>query len=253
MSEQRIATSDIQWEAESLRFTAFPPLSVSFEIQPLWGRLVGRSPEEVSERPQQGLRIETGALGERQLVVSQLPSRLDIVLGAKAGIANTLEIPFISLGAYESAVEPHATLIRKWLSTAPAVGRIAYAPIVLCRVNSKEEGYRLLQQLLPQLPIDPVNSQDLVWQINRPRSSKVVSEVKIYRLQRWTVLRRQKLDFVSAPAQTTVIPTMQEDAVRLELDISTEPPGPLPSEALTGLFDELLDSAHEIMVSGDAA
>lgn len=253
MSEQRASKGPIAWEAEAVRFSAFPPPSVSFELRPIWEQLVGRPPDEVTERPQQGSRQETGPLGDQHLFILQQLLRIDIVFGVHPSKLSVPEFQLVSTGLYERAAAEHAPIIRKWLAAAPTLGRIAYAPVLIHRVQSKVEGYRVLQELLPRLPIDPINSQDLVWQINRPRTSTVIPDLRVNRFSKWSVIQARTIEIMQGPGQLEMVkkPTSDMRAVRLELDIFTDPIKPLPSEELSNLFDELQGMSHEMMERGD--
>ena len=254
MSERHQLDQSVAWEAETLRFTAFPPPSVSFEIRPLWEQLVGHAPEEITEKPQLGFRQETGPLGDQHLFIVQQLSRVDIIFGVHPSrSASVPEMQLISTGSYDRASSEHTPVVRRWLATAPTLGRLAYGPVLIHRVNGKEEGYRVLQRLLPRLPIDPVNSQDLFWQINRPRASAVIPELRLNKLTRWTVIRGRRLEVVQGVGQVELVQTPLDElsAVRLETDLFTDPARPLPSEEVMNLFDELQSLAHEIMEHGD--
>jgi hypothetical protein len=253
LTEDRPARAAVAWEAELLRFTAFSPPSVTFEVRPLWEQLAGRAPEEVTERPQEGFRQEVGACGENHLFVIQQPSRLDIIVGVHpARTAALVESRLISMGEYDRAASEHTAIVHRWLASGPALGRIAYGPVLIHKVPDKEEGYRALQNMLPRLPIDdPASSQDFFWQINRPRASTVIQELRVNRLSKWTVIRVQRVNVAVDVGRSDVRRLPELAAVRLEIDLSTEPVRPLPSEDLPRLFDEMRALALEIMERGD--
>ena len=94
-----------------------------------------------------------------------------------------------------------------------------------------------------------------MWQINRPRRSKVMGEVLINRFATWSVLRRDELQLVTggASASATATATATAFAVKLGLDIYSDPIMPLPAESMERLYKELISSAEEIMERGDIA
>ena len=240
----------LPWEAEVLRFSAFPPPSVAFEIAPLWERLMGTPPEEVQERPQQGLRNEFSAFGEQHLFLTQQLGRFDIIFGVtpdKAAASNDM----VSLGPCERAASSHLGVVKKWLKIAPSLGRVAYAPILLCRVATQEAGYEILQKLLPKLPIEPTHSRNLLWQINRPVRSAVIEDLTINRLARWSLFRRETVQVI--PERTGMISGLgvASFAVRLELDIYTEPFIPIPAESSELLYNEISEHAAQLIKHGD--
>jgi hypothetical protein len=241
------------WEAEGIRFTALPPPSVAFEIKPLWESLVGRAPEEVQERPQQGLRNEFGPLLDDHLFIAQHASRVDFILGVhpqKAAGQDT-----ISVGAYERAEQALVEVVKKWLRIAPSLGRIAYAPTLLHRADSVEKTYELLRRFLPKLPLDE-GAKNVFWQINRPRQSKVVGGFTINRLSKWSSMTQQRMQFSTAAGEEQALytgPKVSTHYIRLELDLYTDPIEPLPPETLEGLLDELVSAATEISEKGDVS
>ena len=244
------AVPAVAWEAEMLRFSAFPPPSVIFEISPLWERLVGQPPEEIQERPQQGLRSEVGPFGQYHLFVTQQFARLDIVFTMHAQQAATLN-DFYSIGPYEKDEEVYSPVVRKWLEIAPSLGRLAFAPNLIHRVATQEDGYELLRQILPALPIDPKNSRNFFWQINRPRPSKVLNGVTINRLAKWQMLRRENVQVIPESGGPISSVGQATFALKLDLDIYTEPFTPIPSESAQALYDELVATADELMKFGD--
>ena len=65
------------------------------------------------------------------------------------------------------------------------------------------EGYEALASLLPTIRVDPANSEDMFWQINRPRRSKVITR-KINRLSKWSVIQSRTMTVqISGEASVT--------------------------------------------------
>lgn len=247
MSDEAL-TAKLNWEAEGIRFSAFPPPSVNFEVRPLWEALTGKPPEEVQERPQLGLRNEFGPFLDDHLFVTQQPARIDIVFGVHPQ-KNELEMP--SVGQYPRVAQAHIEVAGKWLRIAPSLGRIAFAPTLLHRVASVEEGYKRLRELLPRLPLDE-GARNMHWQINRPRPSKSVNGVTINRVSKWSLVTLQRMQIAAGTEGLALSqPTTSISACKLELDIYTDPVEPLPAERLGQLLDELIFAAKEISEQGD--
>jgi hypothetical protein len=245
------AAPTVAWEAESIRFSAFPPPSVHFEISPIWERLTGKRPDDVQERPNQGVRNEIGSLdGEFAFYALSQLTRLDLVIASKPTASATEGL--ISIGPFERAEAALLPFIADWIRIAPTAGRLAYAPIVLHRVKSVQEGNEMLHRLNPALPIDPANSRDIFWQINRPLPSKTLPELTINRLTKWSVLKSQRVQ-ISTDISAVVASTPMEPffAVRLELDLYTEPITPIPAESMQALLTELSGHSREIVQRGD--
>lgn len=243
-------SAKMKWDAEGIRFSAMPPPSVAFELKPLWEAVVGKAPEEVQERPQQGVRNEFGPFLDDHFFITQLFSRIDLIFGVLPQKA--VELDLVSTGPYERAERAHVELSKKWLKVAPSLGRMAYAPTLVHRVSSVEEGYACLREMLPRLPLDD-GARNLLWQINRPRPSKVVKGITINRLSKWSVLTHQRMHMAQEGGLMFSSPVAQSIACKLELDIYTDPIEPLPAETLLPLLEELIATAKEISERGDVA
>jgi hypothetical protein len=223
------------------------------EQRPLWESLVGKAPEEIEERPTQGIRNEVGPFADAHLFITQSTTRIDFTLGSLPTAER--QSGFVHIGPYPNAKPPLVEIIRRWTATAPPVARIAFAPVLLLPVPDRETGYRILKDLLHFLQIDPKHSTDLLWQINRPRQSKVLQGLEINRLSNWSAMSVQTLRVsmgAGAPVASTV--PAKGSAVRLGLDINTEArETALPSESLPAFVDELVSFADEIATRGDIA
>ena len=154
---QASAAQTIAWEVDLLRFSAFPPPSVAFKPAPVWERLVGRPPDEVQERPQQGLRNEVGAIAAYSLFVTQYLNRTDILYGVSP---SSSQAAFVTMGNYRDVAEAFLQTTLKWLATAPTLGRLAYAPSLFYRSQRLKKDtscftryYRpyLLTQVIPKM------------------------------------------------------------------------------------------------------
>ncbi len=261
MATTRSEPVDVAWEAESLRATGIFPPGVTLETVPLWRTLSDQPPEQISELPQQGVRQEIGMLGHGQLIISQTTNRVDIIYAPKqaqlpsaAPAIATGVTGLPTVGAFEQALQEFVPIVHRWLNAAQSVGRLAFASVLLHRVATARDGYEILRELLlPHVKVDPEGSSEMLWQINRKRVSKVLSNKNINRLSKWSLaqLRRVEMTIENAgilPAATGTLDT----AVRVEIDINTEDVrDPLPPEALVPLFDELCGLAREIAKNGD--
>jgi len=144
----------------------------------------------------------------------------------------------------------------RWLDIAPPVVRLAYGATLFEPVPDRQTGYRRLSQLVP-VQIDPVGSEDFLYQINRPRTSRTgLPGLTINRLSKWSVAAFQNfvLMFTIPPVQPAQPQAGRpEIACRIELDINTAPSytNELPHERLGEIFRELIDVGSEIADRGD--
>ena len=146
-------------------------------------------------------------------------------------------------------------LMTRFLSVPemPPLNRMAFGAVVLLPVTDPEQGYRTLSDYLP-FDIDRTKSSDFMYQINRQRSSKTVSDLKINRLMKWSVGLSGRSSFVIGE-QGLALTTSQTIATncRIDLDINTNYDVSLsiPHDRLNPLFMELQELAREIVQEGD--
>src|SRR5262249_44342957 len=108
------------------------------ERRPLWESLVGNAPEEVGERPAQGIRNEVGPFADAHLFTATSPTRMDCTLGAHPTAERASAL--VQIGPYSKRKHPFAEIIRRWTDTAPPVARLAFAPALLLPVPNREAG-----------------------------------------------------------------------------------------------------------------
>src|SRR5208282_50763 len=89
----------------------------------------------------------------------------------------------------------------------PAI-RLAYGAILLQPVDNRETGYLRLGELASAVKIDP-KSEDFFYQINRPRESTTLKNMRLNRLSKWSVALFQPMRFAfgfpqNQPAQPMV-------------------------------------------------
>jgi len=237
-------------QTESLRLTGFlaPPELV---VEPRWwDELVGAQPETRTSKPGRGELQEAGPVGDRTLTLSVQPGRIDWFLTPRVEQGALRETPWV--GPFPDAAEVFSVLMLRWLATCPTLVRLAFGATVHQPVRDKVAGYQRLAEYLPDLRVDPERSEDLLYQINRPRTSGVVDGLKINRLSRWSVAQFMwfRLAVGTAIQQNVAAATV---SCRIDMDISTDAQnsGGLPRERLPRLFEELRDLAIELTRRGD--
>jgi hypothetical protein len=180
------------------------------------------------------------------------PGRVDWFLTPRFEQGVPREIPWA--GVFRDAVDLFGDLMGRWLTHSPALIRVALGAIAHRPVADKAAGYERLAEYLTSLRIDP-NSEDLLYQINRPRESAVVAGLKINRLSRWSVAQFMSLRL--AMSGQTVQPNVAGGpfSCRIDLDLSTDGGRTerLEEAALPRLLTELKGMAEELVVRGDIA
>ena len=241
----------LKWSTESIRLSVFS--ATHQEIEPaLWRRLAGKPADEVIERPAQSLRQEFGAFAGGRLIVAQQPLRTDLILAANPPppSSDPSQSPVIDIGPFDSALPDFLSVAEEYLASAPEMQRLAFGPVLVSPAANLSSAYSLISQFLPALKIDAESSRDLFYQINRPRISSAVRNLRINRLAKWQVVELQLFQIdpsVKAPASISSTPLL-----RLELDINTaaENTQPLKDQA-KDLLSEMTQLAQEIATRGD--
>ena len=242
------------WQASSVRVTAFQSQPITAE-QTWWADLVGYPPETLVSRPKAGEYLAAGEFEGRLLSLEVRPDRLDWTLApvvkAEAGEPSTLPLP----GPFPAVLTSFMNLMSRWTPLAPSITRLAFGAVLAQPTEDRAAGYRRVSKYLPTVQIDPINSSDFLYQINRPRPSQTVPGLHINRLTRWSVMffTRFSLSAERTGIRTVSVP-LGESSVRLELDVNTAPDyqGAFPADKLQPLLKELVEFASEIAAHGDS-
>jgi hypothetical protein len=242
-------TADLQ--AESLRLTAFLAPSVEIGEPAWWAGLTGFQPETKTSKPSRGELQEAGPFGDGTLVLSSQPSRVDWFLGPRLEDGIPKDSRFA--GRFNEVFPVFIPLMRRWLTNGPGLLRLAFGAILHRPVQNRADAYTRLAQSLPALQIDIEHSEDLIYQINRPRDSVVVPKLKVNRLSKWStaLLIGFQLDFSKPLVHQRM--SGGEFTCRFEFDINSDGRNTqvLPQAQVPDLFEELTKLALELAVKGD--
>jgi hypothetical protein len=250
MSEQQpIRQGD--WQALILRLTAFTTPSERVSGDEWWETLVGH-PSETQTKRKSLVSQEVGQLASGQLILTIEPGRIDWrLVPLKTEELPVEEIPMI--GGVSQGLDVFTPLMRRWLQEfSPNLQRLAFGADLALPVTSRVEGYEQIASYLRYVNIDPQRSQDLLYQINRPRSSRTnISNLTINRLSKWSV-KMLAIGQVSM-GQTINLAEFGLPFCSLEVDINTaaEFEDVFSRDQLLVIFDDLVDMGMEIAREGD--
>lgn len=243
------------WQAESLRLSAFLAEAMDPTKMRFWESLVGSPPEELRNRPQQQLFTEEGPFLDGRLRVQASNNRIDWMLFPALDNPRS-ELPVV--GPYDVLDQGFRELMRRWIVDCPPVNRLGYGGVLLLPVGSLPDAHGRLDGLLPAVEIDPGNTRDFMYRINRRRVSRCSIEgLEVNRLSTWSVVQViETLVELSADGQQTPKVTHQPGSrsiCRLEIDINTAPEfsRALDRDAVPEVFEELVDIGNEIATEGD--
>lgn len=242
----------VNWNIETLRFTGFPVSALNILQTTWWHDLIGQPPESEIYQAKAGIKRIEGIIDIGKLILELAPQRVDWVLTGDD--QNPSLPPQNTLGEFDSVLTGFSDLLNKWLqlSSVPNFHRIAIGGILTFPVPDRAEGYRQMSHLLPNVKIDPEGSTDLLYQINRPRSSNAgIPDLIINRLMKWSVATRFLIPITSGNIKLEH--KRQDFVCKLEFDINTTADyvGELNSEQARTIYPELFELAIEISQQGD--
>ena len=243
------------WQAESLRATTFhAPGESATRSTNTWENIVGEQPEQVLTRPREGIIQQSGLFEGKPLVLISRQDRVDWILqGAIGPPVEPLPGP-PTLGPLPAAMDSFTRVVGEWLSVSPTATRLAFGAALFIRVNDLASACRELSRFLPNVNPGGTDSPDFLYQVNRPRTSKLPIAVRINRLAKWSVMQGGTISIGIGPGGGPMSASASPElACRLELDINSaaESVRPIPQDQTRPLFDELVALGGEIADSGD--
>ena len=246
------------WRAETVRYTVFPD-DPKADV-PDWKAITGEEPESRNSQPRLGVTVESDVWGDTggklvlQIERARAHLRISSELGDGVGAGD------LGLPAVEAALADLQTFAKPWLPALPTLSRVAFGAVLFRAVASRQAGYKLLDQYLPAVTVDPDDSQDFLYRINRRRDVDVGGDhtTTVNRLSTWSVLGVNSLIVKMGEAAAGEIQTATSVYhLRLELDISTlsEEGAQFPTDPkqFPGMFDRLVALGAEIADQGDIA
>jgi hypothetical protein len=236
-----------EWLVQSLRLTLFTSGLWSGN-ETIWHDLTAREPEIDENRVRESVRRQIGREGDGQLETLVTPVRTDIVMSPP--VQDALQSNF---GQAEEKLPDFVSLVSSWLSRTAETGkvnRVAFGAVLLLPVDNREAGYRELDRLLTSVTVDPINTKELLYRINRPKIYQ--GKIELNRLTTWTSVDLRKF-YLATSLERPSTPISGEAFVRLEVDHSTpvERIEPLPSGEIVPMFNALVEMAVENAARGE--
>ena len=242
------------WYVDLLRFTGFTTPDFQIQDPSWWQYIVGEPSETRVFHPRKGQFQDKGIFGEGELILKIEPYRIDWIYRA---MPIEIDQNRSSLGLLSEASESFNELIQKWfvVDNFPTLQRVAFGALVIQPVEDRKTGYeRISKYLINSVKLDPESSSDFLYQINRPRDSKLnFPELKINRLTKWSVQTYKHIGVAVGEESKTVYESEESFACRLELDINTmvNIKNRFNSNDSKNLFNELANLGLEIAEKGD--
>ena len=244
------------WLAQELRLTAFYSQGQEFDMSEWWAELAGGSPEKEVKDLKTATTTVEGPSGKGSLVLEKNPLVVNLRYRVETVGSHVINgIP--TVGSFEEACEHFVGLSKKLLSIGSfrRVTRLAFGATLNRPADSLEQALAKLVPYLKNVSIDPANSKDLVYRINRRKpSTGGIDGLYINRLNTWSTVSYLNLATSTLP-ETPPSASQLQHASQLELDINTPQDfaGDLPFDKLETIFDELVEMGVEIAREGDVS
>lgn len=245
-----------QWEVDHIRLSLFfQGAAVDEMAKVTWQSLVGEMPTDIQNRPREKMITEQGKWKDGLLIFTKQLDRADLVYTGVVEQLPTGQVKESLIGKLAPAANEVLALAQNCVPKDAPVVRAAIGSSLRWSVNSTDEGYQLLNQLIPELELEAGKMRDVLYQINKPRTSSLNPSFEINRLTTWSVkVARQGLVQMTAglPPKSFTSPT--GTFAHLELDMNTvQEKTQLPSSDLFEVLRELADLGIEISRSGNIA
>ena len=245
------------WHAEELRLSVFLIDAIDPAKEAFWESLLGTAPDEVTNRPHQRWVREEGPFLDGRLHVEVGINRVDWRLLPDPGIDHYGGLPPVA-GSYEVLEQGFRDLMLRWLADCSPLHRLGYGSELLLPAGSLPDACRKLDALLRRVDVEPENTHDFLYRINRRRASNCgIDGLEINRISTWSAAQiiETRVD-VSAGGERAPKVTRQpkpRSICRLELDINTIPEfdRALDKDVVPEIFNELVDAGSEIATKGD--
>lgn len=252
------------WEVDHLRFTSFYRGEVpQAHVEGWWREIADSEERSVSLRPPD--LMEHGPVGDDELALQWQGALKRVDWRLHQHKDETSPPAILSLGNLEAALERFTVFTDKWLAspTCPQSWRLALGAVLLLPVDTREEGYRILEPLLKDtVKLDPAGSSEFTYSINRRCKSSTIEGLQINRLGKWFVWvwQTKKIEVRGILQDGSPTPIVQQSdlgpkrlACRVDLDINTMPEyeGEFDTQAQRDILEELRALAVEMAERGD--
>src|SRR5260370_31796942 len=183
-----------EWKAFIGRITVFPALSASAPLPPasvLYRQMWGDDPD--SYQKQANPLLPSVAQGKREGIAAScfaLPTRIDFNLMATATEQTMGDLALIEeAGKLNAELTGMIAAIGRDATSVSAL-RVALFVHVLARTNGTQEAINALVKTIPY-GLKLSNEEDLIFQVNRPYTSRQVPQVEMNSIIKWSMDRFQ--------------------------------------------------------------
>ena len=240
------------WQIENLRFSVFLARPTGPEPVRSWVAVAGQEADDtrIKGTGEQRVVSQQGPFGGAVMRAEVRLDRIDWHI-LPAPPKSPSKRP--TAGSYEKVKDRFHDAMLAWLDAEqPVANRMAYGAVLSHRSGNRSDCLRVLDDLLSTVTVDPQNTWDFDYSVNRRRGSKSIDGLMINRLAKWT-LGQEIIGAVELPVsggQPRINATIVH-VPTLTLDINTMPEFPGPLNRPRELLAELADLGTEIALEGD--
>jgi hypothetical protein len=239
----------MKWSVRSHRLSIFfGPQIQSLKVVE-WAQLTGVEPESSINRG--GQQVSEGPFSKGRLLLSkQLPLRLDVLYTGTVGMLNPNGGGFPTIGDYEPTLNEFREVANKLVDAFP-VNRLALGSVLDCVTSDKQDSQSFLLAHIRGPKFDLQEAQDFVYQINRPRKSKIFADTHINRVAKWSTGTFVVTSVDSATGR--FVPQAEQQIASFETDVSTpvDRPTSMTSDEMKNILGELVMLSSELVDKGD--
>ncbi|WP_414613584.1 hypothetical protein [Stenotrophomonas pavanii] len=243
-----------QWLPQAIRATAFfaPIADGELRAEPELDKVYTDVEVESKEiRKPLGETQQLGSLGVGKISVATAPGRADFVWKVED---DEPPLQSQSLGDLRSALAIFLEPVCDWLAHQPDVNRVAVGVHALLPSSSRDEAYGHMNDLLPEVTLDPSSSGEAIFQINRWLDCEVEGEqMRCNRISRWASIYNSVNQFNMVggiPHPGRKISETYAVSSQLDFNSSAERIHPLNASDAVGLIRILANEATETLVNG---
>lgn len=240
------------WQIENLRFSVFLARPTAPEPVGSWADVMGQDADDtrIKGTGEQRVVSQQGPFGGAVMRAEVKLDRIDWHL-LPPPPKTPSKRP--TAGPYEKGKDRFRDAMRAWLDAAhPDANRMAYGALLSLRSGDRSDSLRVLDNLLTTVKVDPQNTWDFDYSVNRRRGSKSVNDLMINRLAKWS-LGKEILGMLELPVGggQPRMNTVTVHVPMLMLDINTDPEFRGPLDRPRELLAELAALGTEIALEGD--
>jgi hypothetical protein len=240
------------WLTLGIRLTVFPVTPQEAPAD-LWEQVVGLAPDADQYQPRQHLRVQTGPWREGVLQLTVSPDRFVWLAGPSPTSEGLLHFENWPV---ETMLPAFVDDTRPWLTSMDfGIKRIGFGLHSVLSAQDRASAYRLLEELVPSVRlVEPEAAIDLLFQINRPVSSRVLGDrMRLNRLMKWSALFLGHAQIQVTPEVAQTGPVIGSHFASLDNDTNTPAEHLLPFDKtqLGAIYDEIVELSWENLELGE--